>query len=149
MIETIERHGLKCWFLRKHIAAVVRFYRHIENETLHSDTAIKFAERLRKNRDKLFTFLSFDGVPWNNNNAEHAVKPFAALRHVFQGTTTENGLCDYLILLSLCKTCKYMGVDFLDFLRSGKLDVLEFAEKCSGRKRCMLEYGPEEVPTKH
>ena len=38
---------------------------------------MKFKERLEKNRDKLFTFLSYDGVPWNNNNAEHAVKAFA------------------------------------------------------------------------
>jgi hypothetical protein len=37
----------------------------------------KYKQRFEKNRDKLFTFLRYDGVPWNNNNAEHAIKAFA------------------------------------------------------------------------
>jgi hypothetical protein len=102
--------------------------------TLHSEIAVKLKIRLEKNRDKLFTFLSFDGVPWNNNNAEHAVKPFAMLRQVISGVTTEKGLRDYLILLSICETCKYMGVDFLDFLRSGEQDIHAFAERRRRRK---------------
>ena len=80
-----------------------------------------------KNRHTLFTFLDYDDVPWNNNNAEHAIKAFATLRRVIDGITSENGLSDYLILLSLCETCKYRGVDFLDFLRSGSKDVNGFA----------------------
>ena len=92
-------------------------------------------DRLEKNRDKLFTFLSFDGVPWNNNNAEHAVKPVAALRQIIGGITTENGIRDYLVLLSLCETCKYMGVDFLDFLRSGEKDIHAFAESRRSRRK--------------
>ena len=134
MVESIDRYGLKSRFLRKHLAAVDRFYRQISELTLHSETAVKFKERLEKNRDKLFTFLNFDGVPWNNNNAEHAVKPFAALRQIIGGITTEKGIRDYLVLLSLCETCKYMGVDFLDFLRSGEKDIHAFAESRRGRK---------------
>ena len=75
----------------------------------------------------MFTFLDFDGVPWNNNNAEHAVKAFATLRRVIEGPTTEKGLRDFLVLLSLCETCKYKNVDFLDFLRSGSKDIDDFA----------------------
>ena len=30
---------------------------------------------------RLFTFLAYDGIPWNNNNAEHAIKAFARLRN--------------------------------------------------------------------
>ena len=37
-------------------------------------------------------------------------------------------------LLSVCQTCKYGGVDFLDFLRSGEKDVHAFAEKHRRRK---------------
>jgi len=37
-----------------------------------SAAALKLKARLDKDRDKLFTFLSRDGIPWNNNNAEHA-----------------------------------------------------------------------------
>jgi len=34
------------------------------------------------------TFLSHDGVPWNNNNAEHAIKAFARLRRAIEGLST-------------------------------------------------------------
>jgi len=129
MVETVDRYGLKSRFLRKHLSAVDRFYRQISDLPFQSEIAIKVKERLEKNRDKLFTFLIFDGVPWNNNNAEHAVKPFAALRQIIKGITSEKGIRDYLVLLSICETCKYMGLDFLDFLRSGEKDIHAFAER--------------------
>ena len=112
-----------------------RFFRQISESNLQSERAAKAKQRLEKNRDKLFTFLSYDGVPWNNNNAEHAVKPFAKLRHIIGGVTTEKGLRDYLVLLSLCQTCKYIGVDFLDFLRSGEKDIHAFADSRHGQRR--------------
>ena len=37
--------------------------------------------------------------------------------------------------LHLGQTCKYMGVDFLDFLRSGEKDIHAFAESRRGRRR--------------
>ena len=91
---------------------------------------------MQKNRNKLFTFLEFDGIPWNNNNAEHAIKAFAQLRRVIEGKTTEKGLREFLILLSICETCKYKSVDFLDFLRSDSKDVDDFL--ISGRKQRLL-----------
>ena len=39
---------------------------------------------------------------------------------------------EYLTLLSICETCNYMGVDFLDFLRSGEKDIHAFAESRRG-----------------
>jgi len=135
MVESIDRYGLKSRFLKKHLPSVKRFYRQMSESNLQSERAAKVKERLEKYRDKLFTFLSYDGVPWNNNNAEHAVKPFAKLRHIIGGVTTEKGLRDYLVLLSLCQTCKYMGVDFLDFLRSGEKDIHTFAESRRGQRR--------------
>jgi hypothetical protein len=33
------------------------------------------------------------------------------------------------------QTCKYMGVDFLDFLRSGEKDIYDFAESRRRRRR--------------
>jgi hypothetical protein len=128
MVETVDLFGLKSRFLRRHLSAVDRFYRQIADVPWQSEIAIKLKDRLEKNRDKLFTFLMFDGVPWNNNNAEHAVKPFAALRQIIGGITSENGIRDYLVLLSMCETCKYMGLDFLDFVRSGKKDIHTFRD---------------------
>jgi hypothetical protein len=91
-----------------------------------SAVALKLKTRLDKDRDKLFTFLNYDGVPWNNNNAEHAIKAFARLRRAIEGLSTPRGIED-LILLSVCQTCKYSGLEFLDFLRSGEKDIGTFA----------------------
>jgi Transposase IS66 family len=135
MVESIDRYGLKSRFLKKHLPSVKRFYRQMSESNLQSERAAKVKERLEKNRDRLFTFLSYDGVPWNNNNAEHAVKPFAALRQIIGGLTTEKGIQGYLVLLSLCETCRYIGVDFLDFLRSGEKDIHAFADRRRGQRQ--------------
>jgi site-specific recombinase XerC len=85
IIDTVDRRGLKKRFLKKHLTDVERFYRWLFERQWQSDVATKCKQRFEKNREKLFTFLSYDGVPWNNNNAEHAVKAFAALRDVSKG----------------------------------------------------------------
>ncbi len=126
MVETVDRHGLKSYFLRKHLVSVDRFYRRLSGTDVQNESARAIKKRFEKNRDKLFTFLVHDGVPWNNNNAEHAVKAFAMLRQTIQGVTSEKGIRDYLILLSISQTCKYKEVDFLDFLRSGEKDIDTF-----------------------
>jgi len=134
MVKTVDRFGLKSRFLKRHCASVAHFYKELLTDKLESDVAAKFRTRLEKHRQHLFTFLVHDGVPWNNNNAEHAIKPFAKLRHVIDGLTSEKGIRNYLVLLSVCQTCKYMGVDFLDFLRSGEKDVHAFAESRQNRQ---------------
>jgi hypothetical protein len=131
IISTVDRFGLKAHFLRVHKESVERFFKRLANREYQTETALKCKTRLEKNRGGLFTFLDFDGVPWNNNNAEHAIKAFALLRRDFSGVATEKGIRDYLILLSICETCKSIGVSFLDFLRSGEKDIDVFADsKC-------------------
>lgn len=75
----------------------------------------------------VFTFLDYDGVPWNNNGAENAIKEFATLRRCIGGVSTENGMGDYLILLSIRQTLKRRDFGFLDFLLSGKRNLERFA----------------------
>ena len=135
IVEDIDRRGLKTHFLRKHMRAVKRFYRDFVRRDYQSPAALTFVERFEKNRDKLFTFLKYDGVPWNNNNAEHAMKAFARLRDVIEGMSNEKGLKEYLVLLSICQTCQYQGLDFLDFLRSGETDIEVFAASQQRRRK--------------
>jgi predicted RecB family nuclease len=127
MVETVDRRGLKKRFLGRHRAPVAQFYDRLDRACDVSEATAKVMERLKKNRDRLFTFLDFDGVPWNNNNAEHAIKAFALLRRVIDGRTTEKGLNDFLVLLSVYETCKCKNVTFLDFLLSGSRDIDKFA----------------------
>jgi hypothetical protein len=127
IVATIDRWGLKSRFLRKHLLDVARFYKRLSKREHLSAAPSKLKARLDKDRDKLFTFLNHDGVPWNNNNAEHAIKALARLRRAIEGLSTPKGIEEYLILLSICQTCKYSGLDFLDFLRSGETDIGVFA----------------------
>jgi len=80
-------------------------------------------KRLLKYQDKLFTFLVHDGVPWNNNNAEHAITQFAYYRELANGQMSEEGLNEYLVLLSVYQTCKYKGVPFLTEYRAAKASL--------------------------
>ena len=135
IVETVDRHGLKTRFLRKHLIAVDRFFRFLDTSPFTSEAALKCKQRFEKNRDTLFTFLRYDGVPWNNNNAEHAIKAFARLRDVIAGTSSRKGVDEYLTLLSVAETCEYRGIDFLAFLQSEERDVEAFAKR---RKRTQV-----------
>lgn len=66
----------------------------------------------------MFTFLEYDGIPWNDNNAEHAMKEFAEFRQKNDYLFTKASLKELLILLSIRETCKYKGINFLSFLIS-------------------------------
>jgi hypothetical protein len=147
IVGTIDRYGLKRRHLHKHKAEVTRFFRALEARVYHSELALGYQKRLLKYEGKLFTFLDHDGVPWNNNNAEHAVKAFAYYRRIADGRVGEEPLSDYLVLLSVYQTCKYRGVSFLKFLLSGEADVVAF---CQGRRKkkrsAHLETYPEGFP---
>ena len=51
------------------------------------------------------------------------------LRKVIGGSSTANGIREYLTLFSICETCKYKGISFLDFLRSEEKDIDVFIKK--------------------
>jgi hypothetical protein len=99
-----------------------------------------------KNREKLFTFIDYDGVGWNNNLAENGIRQFAYYREDHPGRLRESGLKDYLVLLSLYQTCRYRGVSFLKFLLSRETDMDAFRQ---GERRktppSVIELYPEGV----
>jgi predicted RecB family nuclease len=132
IVETVDRRGLKTRFLQKHLTDVDTFFGFLDASQFTSEVASTCKQRFLKNRGTLFTFLHHDGVPWNNNNAEHAIKAFARLRDVIAGSSSRKGVDEYLTLLSVAETCEYRGIDFLDFLRSEERDVDTFAKR---RKR--------------
>jgi hypothetical protein len=129
MVETIDRFGLKSHFLRKHKVFVEYFYKVLSKHDYQSEIAGYYKKRFEKKRDKLFTFLDYDGIPWNNNSAEHAIKAFATLRKSIDGMSSDKGIREYLTLFSIRETCKYKGVSFLEFLRSGEKDIDVFIKK--------------------
>src|SRR5262249_36298657 len=141
IVGTIDKYGLKRRHLHKHKAEVARFFRTLESRVYHSDLAEGYQKRLMKYEDKLFTFLDHDGIPWNNNNAEHAIRAFADYRKISDGKMREQGLSDYLVLLSVYQTCKYRGISFLKFLLSGEDDVEAYCRRNRKNKPpCIQSY---------
>lgn len=144
IVATIDRYGLRRRHLGKHHQDIDKFFRTILGQAYRSEVAEGYRQRLVKYRDRLFTFLDHDGVPWNNNNAEHAVKAFAYYREVADTLITEVGLNQYLVLLSVYQTCKYKGVSFLKFLLSRETDIDGFRERGNrGRPMPDIELYPE------
>jgi hypothetical protein len=133
IVTTIDRHGLRQRHLCHHKKEVDQFFGSALSRTYQSEIAQGYQKRLEKYQRKLFTFLDHDGVPWNNNNAEHAIKRFAYYREIADGVFSEGGLKDYLILLSLHQTCAYKGISFLRFLLSQERDIAKFC--CSNSKK--------------
>ena len=104
-------HGLKARHLGKHRKSAAGFIEHVVAMKCATETALALKKRIEKNRDKLFTFLNYDGVPWNNNNAEHVT------------ISTPKGTREFATLLSIQQTLRYRGMGFLEFMRSGRTEI--------------------------
>lgn len=128
IVATVDQFGLKRRQLRVHRRAVADFLGSLSGQPFRSEAAEDLRQRLLRSRDQLFTFVEHDGIPWNNNNAENAIRQFGYYRERTAGQMREAGLQDYLVLFSLCHTCRYRGVSFFEFLRSGQRDLDRFCE---------------------
>jgi len=126
IIETIDRYGLTKRHLRKFGINAERYRKWAAGQQFTSKVAQGYQKRIGKYGERLFTFLSHDGVPWNNNLAENAVKLIASRRKFIDGLMSEQGIADYLIFLSIYQTLRRKGGSFLRFLLSGKTDVFDF-----------------------
>lgn len=129
ILETVNKYGLKKRNLLKHKKEVQNYFSKLTITEFDTELTISYQKRLLKNKEKLFTFIEYDGIPWNNNNAENAIKVFAYYRRLTKNQLKEKGMTDYLVLLSILQTCKYQGINFFEFLKSGKLSIFEFQEK--------------------
>jgi hypothetical protein len=127
IIATVDKYGLKQFHLNKHKKEVEKFYTDVVLQNFESELAIAYQKRFIKYKEKLFLFLSHDSIPWNNNNAEYSIKPFAKWRKKVSKSLNKENIENHLVLLSILQTCKYLGVNFFEFLKSGKKSIYECA----------------------
>lgn len=123
IVDTADRHGLAKAYLSRHAARAREFVEKNSSAVFASEVMLRYQKRIKKFGDRLFTFLDHDGVPWNNNNAEHACKYFSKYRRLGDGAFTERSLQEALILLSIFQTCRFNGVNVMKFLLSGRADL--------------------------
>jgi predicted RecB family nuclease len=146
IVETIDRHGLKHRYLGRHQREVDKYFESLAARVVRSEAAESLRARLLKYRDKLFTFIQHDGVPWNNNNAENAIRRFAYYREDTPERLRVPGLEDYLVLLSSYQTCRYKGINFLKFLLSRERDIDAFCQEPRQKRRSpVIEVYPKGV----
>jgi hypothetical protein len=119
-VSTIDRWGLRSHHLHKHIKDADNMLHQFHRKSFVSEQAVKYQKRFEKYADSLFTFLRHDNIPWNNNNAEHAVHYFARVRRFTDGTFTSSSIEELLTLVTVLETCEYNGVNPLQFLLSGE-----------------------------
>jgi predicted RecB family nuclease len=140
IVLAIDRFGLRRRHLHKYVKPAEKLCSAIAERQWTSAEGEKYKSRFDKYQDKLFTFLKYDNVPWNNNNAEHAIHYFAKLRQFTDGMFTQVSLQQLLILLSVIQTCEYQRINPLRFLLTGEtqframsdLDVPKKTRELSG-----------------
>lgn len=126
IIEDVDRYGLKKRHLQKFSHKAIQYQSWLSSQQFRSKAASLYQKRIGKYGDRLFTFLSHDGVPWNNNLAENAVKLIASRRRIFGATFSENGMRECLLFLSLYQTLLRKGLSLLRFLLSKETDLFSF-----------------------
>jgi Transposase IS66 family len=132
IVLTIDRYGMRRRNLHKYVKQGERLGIAIRDQKFTSVSAAKYQNRFAKYGDRLFTFLDHDGVPWNNNNAEHAINHFAKLRRITDGTFTRSSIEKLCVLLTVLQTCEYRKVNALKFLLSGRRKLDEMGESPTG-----------------
>ncbi|MFI5387199.1 MAG: IS66 family transposase [Fimbriimonadales bacterium] len=126
MLAEVDRYGLKAWHLRKFLKDVERFYdKHIIGREYTSEPVRIFQKRFDRYRECLFTFLTQDGIPWENNMAERAIRQLAVQRKI-SGSFFKRVAPQYLLLLAISQTCRFQGKSFLKFLLSKETDLDSF-----------------------
>lgn len=79
---------------------------------------VRFAKRLERHKEEIFTFLYERGVDYHNNHAEQQIRPNVILRKITYGNRAMSGVLNHNILTSVIQTAKMNGVDVIDTLKS-------------------------------
>jgi transposase len=85
----------------------------------------RFIKRLKREKGMLFTFLEEDGVDWNNNASERAIRPSVVIRKITYGNQSIEGANAHKVLMSIRETCNLRGLNFYDYA----LDYLDSTSK--------------------
>jgi len=76
----------------------------------------RLLKRLRRHQDELFTFLDVQGVPFENNHAERAIRPAVIIRKNSLCNRSAQGARTQAIFMSVYRTLKQRGHTPLDTL---------------------------------
>ena len=101
---------------------------HIIGREYTSEPVRTFQKRFDRYRESLFTFLTQDGIPWENNMAERAIRQLAVQRKI-SGSFFKRVAPQYLLLLAISQTCRFQDKSFLKFMLSKETDLASFRRR--------------------
>ncbi|MBU4312124.1 MAG: IS66 family transposase [Candidatus Omnitrophica bacterium] len=85
----------------------------------------RFAKRLNRHKDELFTFLYQKDIDYHNNHAEQQIRPDVIFRKITFGNRSIKGAENHSVLTSILQTAKLNNLDPLSVLQ----DILLPANK--------------------
>ena len=78
---------------------------------------VRFAKRLERHKDEIFTFLYERKVDYHNNHAEQQIRPNVILRKITYGNRSLTGAINHNVLMSVIQTAKMNSIDVIDTLK--------------------------------
>ena len=78
---------------------------------------VRFAKRLERHKDEIFTFLYERDVDYHNNHAEQQIRPNVILRKITYGNRSKSGVINHNVLTSVIQTAKMNGIDVIETLK--------------------------------
>ena len=126
IIKKFNRFGSKKYHLAQFNKYIDIFYKIWIYEKDYSTESVKrFQKRFVRYRKSLFTFINEDGVSWHNNVGERALRHVAVQRKISTAPFSISSLPQYLVLLSIAQSCRFLDKSFLEFLLSCKKGINE------------------------
>ncbi len=86
----------------------------------------RFAKRLQRHKDELFTFLYERGVDFHNNHSEQQVRPDVIFRKITNGNRSPKGVQCHNVIVSILQTAKLNKIDPISTLESVLLKKKKF-----------------------
>ena len=99
---------------------------------------------IRRQEEKILTFVLLEGVPNHNNYGEYIIRKGVLKRNISGGSMSEAGAQAYATLISIAQTCllrkisfpKFLMATLLHYIRTGKPMLLsEFAAPATELKK--------------
>jgi transposase len=78
---------------------------------------VRFAKRLERHKDEIFTFLYERDVDYHNNHAEQQIRPNVILRKITFGNRSESGVANHNVLMSIIQTAKMNRLDVINSIK--------------------------------
>ena len=76
----------------------------------------RFAKRLKRHKNELFTFLYTKGIDYHNNHAEQQIRPDVIFRKITNGNRSIEGAENHSVIMTMLQTVKLNNMDPLTTL---------------------------------